>query len=185
MIHETSLPANFIELLNTEALTLGFDAMGISKASQLKNDAKFMEDWLQQGFQGEMSYLERNREKRYDPRELIEGTATVITVLQNYYTKEKLPQDNNYKIAKYAYGKDYHKIIRKKLQKLLNFIESYTGSLHGARAFTDSAPILDRAWARNSGLGFIGKNTCLIHPRKGSFFFYWPPVSSHFIRAIQ
>lgn len=171
MTQDISLPENFVELLQKEAGLLGFDALGISKAGELKKDAELMEDWLQQGFQGEMGYLERNREKRYDPRELIEGTATVITVLQNYYPKEKLPQDNNYKIAKYAYGKDYHKIIRKKLQKLLNFLESYTGSLHGARAFTDSAPILDRAWARKSGLGFIGKNTCLIHPRKGSFFF--------------
>jgi len=130
-----------------------------------------MEDWLQQGFQANMSYLERNREKRYDPRLLVEGTATVITVLQNYFPSEKLTEENNYKIAKYAYGKDYHKLIRKKLEKLLNFIENHTGKLEGARAFTDSAPVLDRAWAQKSGLGFIGKNTCLIHPRKGSFFF--------------
>ncbi len=171
MAESTTLPENFIELLKTEALQLGFDEVGISKAQQLPDDARLMEDWLRLGFQGGMSYLERNREKRYDPRLLVAGTATVITVLQNYFPKEKLPEDNNFKVSKYAYGKDYHKLIRKKLQKLLNFIESHTGKLDGARAFTDSAPLLDRAWAQKSGLGFIGKNTCLIHPRKGSFFF--------------
>jgi len=171
MAESTNLPENFIELLKAEALRLGFDELGISKAQQLADDARLMEDWLRQGFQGSMSYLERNREKRYDPRLLVAGTATVITVLQNYFPKEKLPEEDNYKISKYAYGKDYHKLIRKKLQKLLNFIENQTGKLDGTRAFTDSAPVLDRAWAQKSGLGFIGKNTCLIHPRKGSFFF--------------
>ncbi len=171
MINADNLQENLIALIKDEALRLGFDDLGVSKAQQLPEDARLMEDWLQKGFQGEMSYLERNREKRYDPRLLVEETATVLTVLQNYYPNEKLSENDNYKISKYAYGKDYHKLIRKKLQQLLNFIERHTGKLEGARAFTDSAPVLDRAWAQKSGLGFIGKNTCLIHPRKGSFFF--------------
>ncbi|MBG0781831.1 MAG: tRNA epoxyqueuosine(34) reductase QueG [Bacteroidales bacterium] len=171
MIKADNLPENLIALIKDEAIRLGFDDLGISKAQQLPEDACLMEDWLQKGFQGDMSYLERNREKRYDPRLLVEGTATVLTVLQNYYPKEKLSENDNYKISKYAYGKDYHKLIRKKLQQLLQFIENHTGKLEGARVFTDSAPVLDRAWAQKSGLGFIGKNTCLIHPQKGSFFF--------------
>lgn len=152
------------------AAELGFDDAGLSKADFLHEHAASMEDWLAKGFQGEMSYLERNREKRYDPRLLLEGTHSILTVLQNYYPPETPASTDNYKIAKYALGKDYHQVIRDKLRKLLSQIEGETGPLH-ARAFTDSAPVLDRAWAEKCGLGFIGKNTCLIHPRKGSFFF--------------
>ncbi len=149
---------------------LGFDDCGISEAVFLKEEAQKMEAWLEKGFNGSMSYLERNKEKRYDPRLLVENTKTLVTVLQNYYPPETPPETDNYKISKYALGKDYHYVIKEKLGRMLDAIKAITGPLE-ARAFTDSAPILDRAWAAKSGLGFIGKNTCLIHPRKGSWFF--------------
>lgn len=157
-------------LITDQAASLGFDDVGIIGAGFLADHARHMEEWLSKGYQGTMSYLERNREKRYDPRLLLEGTKTVVTVLQNYYPKEAPDATDNFLIAKYALGKDYHYVIREKLRRLLRAVEAHTGPLN-ARAFTDSAPVLDRAWAEKCGLGFIGKNTCLIHPRKGSYFF--------------
>jgi epoxyqueuosine reductase len=129
-----------------------------------------VEAWLQRSFHGEMSYMERNKEKRYDPRQLVKNTKTIVTVLQNYFPPEKQDENSGYKISKYAYGMDYHLMIREKLGAIVAHLEQFTGPLE-TRVFTDSAPVLDRAWAAKSGLGFIGKNTCLIHPRKGSFFF--------------
>ncbi len=158
------------QIIIDQAQMLGFDEVGIVKADFLADHAQYMETWLEKGFQGSMTYLERNREKRYDPRKLLEGTKSVVTVLQNYFPSEKPQATENFRIAKYALGKDYHHVIRQKLRLMLKAIEAQTGPLN-ARAFTDSAPVLDRAWAERSGLGFIGKNTCLIHPRKGSFFF--------------
>jgi epoxyqueuosine reductase len=158
------------DLIIQKALALGFDDCSFSPTNRLDEDAEKVENWLKDGFHGEMGYMERNREKRYDPRKLVENTKTIVTVLFNYFPEEKLVESNNYKIAKYAYGKDYHLVIRERLQELVTFIEEFTGKLE-TRVFTDSAPILDRAWAEKSGLGFIGKNTCLIHPKKGSFFF--------------
>ncbi len=156
--------------ISETSTSLGFDDCGFSEAGFLAEHASLMEQWLENGFQGDMSYLERNKEKRYNPTLLVENTRTVVTVLQNYYPSELLPESSGYKIAKYAYGSDYHQVIRNKLMLLLAEIEKVTGPLE-ARVFTDSAPVLDRAWAEKCGLGFVGKNTCLIHPRKGSFFF--------------
>ena len=130
-----------------------------------------MERWLAEEHEGTMSYLSRNREKRYDPRVLVEGTRSIVTVLYNYYPQRTLPQEGNFKIAKYAYGEDYHDVMKRKLRLLLGAIEQLAGPLEGTRVFVDSAPVLDRAWAVKCGLGFIGKNTTLIHPKKGSFFF--------------
>jgi epoxyqueuosine reductase len=117
-----------------------------------------------------MSYMERNLEKRTDPRLLVDGAKSVITVLLNYYPAELLPEENNYKIARYAYGRDYHDVVRDKLSELVEDIKLEIGNL-SARAFVDSAPVLDKAWAERAGLGWIGKNTCLIHPKLGSFLF--------------
>ncbi len=158
------------EMIRQASLELGFDDCGFSRAEALPQNAQWMEQWLEKGFQGEMSYLDRNKEKRYDPRLLVENTLTVVTFLFNYFPAEEVVSSDGYKISKYAYGADYHQLIRDKLMLLLQKIEVHTGPLQ-ARAFTDSAPVLDRAWAEKCGLGFIGKNTCLIHPRKGSFFF--------------
>ena len=158
------------DFIKQEAKTLGFFDCGISKVKFLKEDSLRVEKWLESGHHATMSYMERNREKRYNPALLVENAKSVITVLYNYYPKTKLPEENNYKISKYAYGKDYHFIIKEKLNLLLQKIEDKAGK-RIARIFVDSAPVLDRAWATQSGLGFIGKNTLLINKKGGSFFF--------------
>jgi epoxyqueuosine reductase len=154
-----------------EAEQLGFDACGIAQATALEEESANMEQWLEARHEGEMGYLTRNKEKRYDPRLLVEGTKSIVTVLYNYYPKQRLAEADNFKIAKYAYGADYHDVLKRKMRQLLERIETQTGRLENVRAFVDSAPVLDRVWAVRCGLGFIGKNTTLIHPKKGSFFF--------------
>ena len=150
---------------------MGFDACGIASATVLESESALVEQWLNEGHEGEMSYLTRNKEKRYDPRLLVEGTKSIVTVLYNYYPKLQIGNGEHFKIAKYAYGADYHDVLKRKLRQLLERIETQTGKLDGVRVFVDSAPVLDRAWAVRCGLGFVGKNTTLIHPKKGSFFF--------------
>lgn len=157
-------------LIVAEAYRIGFDGCGISQPDFLETDSFRTDAWLAEGCQGTMAYLERNREKRYDPRLLVEGTKSIISVIYNYFPEEKL-NDDSFHIAKYAYGADYHYVVKQRLKELLDFIETKTGKLESARLFVDSAPVLDRAWAARCGLGFIGKNTSLIHPKKGSFFF--------------
>jgi len=170
MMTVTGLPENITEIIVNKALAMGFSACGVSEANLLSEDAAFMEEWLSLGYQGDMTYLERNKEKRYNPKLLVDHAWSVVSVLYNYFPEEKLPVEDNYKISKYAYGTDYHIVIKDKLNELFQFTKAYWPDLTG-RVFTDSAPVLDRAWAEKSGLGFIGKNTCLIHPRKGSFHF--------------
>ena len=147
-----------------EAGRMGFDACGIANATALQDESAHMEQWLEGKHEGEMGYLTRNKEKRYDPRLLVEGTKSIVTVLYNYFPKQQIGDNDRYKIAKYAYGADYHDVLKRKMRQLLERIESQTGKLEGTRVFVDSAPVLDRAWAVRCGLGFIGKNTMLIHP---------------------
>ena len=154
-----------------EAERLGFDACGVAQATVLKEESMHVEHWLESDCEGEMGYLTRNKEKRYDPRLLAEGTKSIVTVLYIYFPKQTLSDSDRFKIAKYAYGADYHEVLKRKMRQLLERIETQTGKLEGTRVFVDSAPVLDRAWAVRCGLGFIGKNTTLIHPKKGSFFF--------------
>lgn len=158
------------KLIKTEASNLGFFACGISKAEHLADEEKRVEEWLTEKKHGEMSWMERNKEKRYDPTKLVEGAKSVISVLYNYAPQQKPPKKDNYQISAYAYGEDYHKILKDKLYDLLLFIESKYGKSK-ARIFVDSAPVLDRAWAHKAGLGFIGKNTMLINRKGGSYFF--------------
>lgn len=149
----------------------GFIDCGISKAEKLIDDEFRMEKWLEGGYNGTMSFLEKNKEKRYDPSLLVERAKSVITVLYNYYPEKVLESSNdNYKISKYAYGIDYHWVIKEKLKTLQKEIEEKAGN-YNSRIFVDSAPVLDRAWAQKSGLGFIGKNTMLINKKAGSFVF--------------
>lgn len=162
---------SFSQWIITEADKLGFDACGIARATALEEESAHVEQWLEGQNEGEMAYLTRNREKRYDPRLLAEGTKSVVTVLYNYFPKQQLGDGQHYMIAKYAYGNDYHNVLKRKLHQLMERIETQTGKLEKVRIFVDSAPVLDRAWAVRCGLGFIGKNTTLIHPKKGSFFF--------------
>jgi len=151
------------------AYELGFLACGISEATQLTDEAEKLELWLDQDQHGEMDYMANHFEKRTDPRKLVEGTRTVVSLLYNYYTDEE-PQNETYKISRYAYGRDYHEVMKKKLWTLYHQLEKKIPGLKG-RAFVDSAPVMDKVWAQRSGLGWIGKHTNLIHKDHGSFFF--------------
>jgi epoxyqueuosine reductase len=157
-------------LIKAKAKDLNFSDCGISKADFLKDQEGHLNTWLAEGRQGLMGYMERNKDKRLDPRLLVPGARSVITVLQNYYPSKKLETDNNYKIAKYAYGLDYHQVVKKKLKLLADYIKNFYPEMN-FRIFVDSAPVLDRAWAQRSGLGWIGKNSMLITRKGGSFFF--------------
>lgn len=151
------------------ARELGFDHCGIAKAVQLDDDARRLETWLNKGMHGNMQYMEHHFDKRIDPRKLVDGAQSVITLLFNYFPSSQQQQDAP-RIAKYAYGHDYHEVIRAKLKTMLFRMQERIGPVQG-RGFVDSAPVLERAWAKRSGLGWIGKNGNLIHKQAGSFFF--------------
>lgn len=151
---------------------LGFDLVGISKAEMMEEEARDLEQYLKQGRHGSMQWMENHFEKRTDPRLLVEGAKSVISVIHNYYPEPDVKQPaNSPKISMYAWGDDYHKVLKYKLYRLLEFIQQEVGTEVPGRVFTDSAPVLDKHWAKRSGLGWIGKNTNLINPKKGSFFF--------------
>lgn len=156
-------------LIKTEAKRLGFLSCGISKAEFLEEEAPRLEKWLSQNMHGEMQYMENHFDKRLDPTRLVEGSKSVISLLLNYYPG-KTQNPDSYKISKYAYGTDYHFVIKNKLKALLHFIREEIGEVHG-RAFVDSAPVLDKAWAAKSGLGWIGKHSNLLTKEIGSFYF--------------
>ncbi len=156
-------------MIKTESKRLGFLSCGISKAAFLEEEAPRLENWLNSQKHGQMTYMEDHFDKRLDPRLLVDGAKSVISLLINYYPSENQNHES-YKISKYAYGNDYHNVIKKKLKKLLRFITTEIGEVSG-RAFIDIAPIMDKAWAANSGLGWIGKNANLITPKVGSFYF--------------
>lgn len=160
------------QFIKEKANSLGFFYCGFSKATFLEDEARNLEKWLNKNYHGKMSYMENHFDKRLDPRLLVEGAKTVISLLLNYYPIEK---QNEFdvevpKISSYAYGEDYHTVIKDKLKELINQIKDNFGDIHG-RAFVDSAPVMDKAWAKKSGLGWIGKNSNLIQPKEGSFFF--------------
>ena len=157
------------KLITEEAFRLGFSHVGVSKAAFLEEEAPRLEKWLLQNMHGKMSYMERWFDKRLDPRLLVPGAKSVVSLLLNYFPEKK--QDEGAPlISKYAYGKDYHLVIKEKLKNLFIYINENIGAVEG-RVFVDSAPVLDRAWAQRSGLGWIGKNANLINPKAGSFFF--------------
>jgi len=152
-----------------EAYRLGFSNCGIAKAEFLEEEAPKLEHWLQQGFHGEMQYMENHFDKRLDPRKLVPGAKSVISLQYNYFTSKE-PTKGSYKISKYAFGEDYHFVVKEKLNQLIYFIQEEIGQVDG-RAFVDSAPVLERAWAKKSGLGWVGKHSLLITKQKGSFYF--------------
>jgi epoxyqueuosine reductase len=156
-------------IIKSEAKRLGFLSCGISKAGFLEQEAPRLEKWLNNNMQGQMNYMENHFDKRLDPTLLVEGAKSVISLLLNYYPSE-FQKEDSYKISKYAYGHDYHFVIKEKLKELLHFIQTEIGEVSG-RAFVDSAPVLDKAWAAKSGLGWMGKNTNLITQKVGSFYF--------------
>ncbi len=162
--------AEYSRLIKAEATRLGFAQCGISKAEFLEEEAPRLDQWLKNGFHGTMTYMENNYDKRLDPRLLVDGAKSVISLTLNYFPEETQDDSAVYKISKYAYGDDYHHVIKDRLTKLLEYIQVHIAEVSG-RAFTDSAPVLDRAWAKKSGLGWIGKNSNLISKKSGSFFF--------------
>lgn len=158
------------QLIKSEAARLGFDYCGISKADFLEEEAPRLENWLNKNMHGQMSYMQNYFDKRLDPRLLVPDAKSVISLLLNYYPTEQQKDESAPKISKYAYGTDYHFVIKDKLNALLEHIKQEIGEV-GGRVFVDSAPVLDKAWAKNSGLGWIGKNTTLINKNNGSFYF--------------
>ena len=176
------------ELIKQEAQRLGFLSCGISKAGFLEEEAPRLENWLNKSMHGEMTYMENHFDKRLDPTKLVDDAKSVISLLLNYFP-EKTQEAKTYKISKYAYGQDYHHVIKSKLRELQEFIQDNIGEVHG-RAFVDSAPVLDKAWAAKSGLGWIGKHSNLLTQQVGSFYFiaeliididleYDTPVTDH------
>ena len=157
------------DLIKAEAANLGFLSCGISEATFLEEEATRLEAWLKNGMHGEMAYMENHFDKRLDPRKLVPGARSVVSLLYNYYPSERQRGDS-YKISKYAYGEDYHFVVKRKLKDLLHYIQDAIGEVDG-RAFVDSAPVLDKAWAARSGLGWIGKHTNLLTKEVGSFYF--------------
>lgn len=159
----------YSQMIKAEAKRLGFLSCGISKADFLHEEAPRLEKWLKNGFHGQMNYMENHFDKRLDPRLLVDDAKSVISLLLNYYPNQLQNQDS-YKISKYAYGEDYHYVIKDKLKTLLFFIQENIGEVSG-RAFVDSAPVLDKAWAAKSGLGWVGKHSNLLTQKTGSFYF--------------
>ncbi len=158
--------------IKAEGHRLGFDLVGISEAGLLEKEAKDLEKWLSEGRHGTMAYMENHFDKRIDPRNLVDGAKSVISVLHNYFPEPAQQQPAGApKISRYAWGEDYHKVLKVKLYELFRYIEAEAGSPLAGRVFVDSAPVMDKAWAKRGGLGWIGKHTNLIHPRKGSYFF--------------
>lgn len=155
--------------IKNTARQLGFDYCGIAKAEKLDDDARRLESWLQKGMHGKMQYMENYFDLRIDPTRLVPGAKSVITLLLNYYPQQKQHTDGP-KISKYAYGRDYHHVIKEKLQTFLSMIKEQVGDIHG-RGFVDSAPVLERSWAVKSGLGWVGKNGNLLTKQNGSFYF--------------
>ena len=159
----------YARLIKAESKRLGFISCGISKAGFLEEEAPRLENWLNKNHHGQMAYMENHFDMRLNPTLLVDGAKSVISLLLNYYPSEEQNPDS-YKISKYAYGQDYHYVIKEKLKELLHTIQTEIGEVSG-RAFVDSAPVLDKAWAAKSGLGWIGKNSNLITQKVGSFYF--------------
>ena len=161
---------HYSQFIKRTAFELGFDQCGIAKAEFLEEEAPRLEEWLNQGMHGQMAYMANHFDKRLDPTKLVEGAKSVISLLYNYYPEKDLAKEGEYKIAKYAYGKDYHFVIKDKLKTFFQKIQEEIGEVSG-RVFVDSAPVHERAWAAKSGLGWIGKNSLLLNKDQGSFFF--------------
>lgn len=160
---------NFKQQIKIKALELGFTAVGVSKAEFLESEAPKLERWLNSNMHGQMGYMGNHFDKRLDPTKLVDGAKTVVSLLYNYFPTKHQPK-NTFKVSKYAYGEDYHVVIKDKLFELIEWIRIEIGEVNG-RAFVDSAPVLERAWAAKSGLGWIGKNGNLINKQSGSFYF--------------
>lgn len=160
----------YSHLIKTKAKKFGFQSCGISKAGFLEEDAKPLENWLNNNYQGEMAYMENYFDKRLDPTLLVEGSKSIISLSYNYFPKDKVSSLDNFKISKYAYGQDYHEVIKEILNEMVAELKEEVGDFH-CRVFVDSAPVLERSWAKKSGIGWVGKNANLITKQSGSFYF--------------
>ena len=161
---------NYSQLIKQKAEKFGFQSCGISKAEFLEEEAPRLEAWLDKGYHGEMKYMENHFDKRLNPTLLVDGAKSVISLSYNYFPKVKIDEINNFKISKYAYGEDYHEVIKDILKEMVAELQEEIGEF-GFRVFVDSAPVLEKAWARKSGLGWVGKNANLITKKHGSFYF--------------
>ena len=161
---------NYSQLIKQKAEKFGFQSCGISKAEFLEEEAPRLEAWLNKGYHGEMQYMENHFDKRLNPTLLVDGAKSVISLSYNYFPKVKIDEINNFKISKYAYGEDYHEVIKDILKEMVAELQEEIGEF-GFRVFVDSAPVLEKAWARKSGLGWVGKNANLITKKHGSFYF--------------
>ena len=161
---------NYSQLIKQKAEKFGFQSCGISKAEFLEEEAPRLEAWLNKGYHGEMKYMENHFDKRLNPTLLVDGAKSVISLSYNYFPKVKIDEINNFKISKYAYGEDYHEVIKDILKEMVAELQKEIGEF-GFRVFVDSAPVLEKAWARKSGLGWVGKNANLITKKHGSFYF--------------
>lgn len=164
-----NLRSHYTQLIKNKAYDLGFMHCGVSKAGFLNEESDRLEKWLKEQKNGKMDYMANHFDKRLNPTLLVDDAKSVVSLLLNYYPEEMQNVDT-FKISKYAYGRDYHDVIKEKLKVLFQFIHDEIGEV-GGRMFVDSAPVMDKAWAKRSGLGWIGKNSNLIHPKEGSFFF--------------
>ena len=184
-----SSKAHRTSLIKTKAKELGFLSVGVSKAEHMDNEARRLESWLNKDYHGQMSYMANHFDKRVDPTLLVPGAKSVISLSYNYYTEREQSDPSAPKISKYAHGEDYHHVIKEKLKTLVQYVSEEIGEIQG-RVFVDSAPVLERDWAKRSGLGWIGKHTLLLSKQKGSYFFlaeiisdleltYDHPVSDH------
>ncbi len=160
----------YSQLIKSKAKSFGFQNCGISKADFLEEEAPRLEKWLKNNYNGEMKYMENHFDKRLDPRLLVEGSKSVISLSYNYFPEEKISILENYKISKYAYAEDYHEVIKEILREMVAELQEEIGEF-GFRVFVDSAPVLERAWAKKSGIGWVGKNANLITKQSGSFYF--------------
>ena len=161
---------NYSQLIKQKAEKFGFQSCGISKAEFLEEEAPRLEAWLNKDYHGEMKYMENHFDKRLNPTLLVDGAKSVISLSYNYFPKVKIDEINNFKISKYAYGEDYHEVIKDVLKEMVAELQEEIGEF-GFRVFVDSAPVLEKAWARKSGLGWVGKNANLITKKHGSFYF--------------
>jgi len=171
-----SIP-DLTELIRKEAIRIGFVAVGFSSIRELTEIEPIYDKWIESGYHADLEYMNRNTEKRLNPRLLVENSKTVISLLYNYFTTDKL-NNSTYKVSKYAYGTDYHDVIREKLNLLDTYIRQQAGNEINQRCFVDTAPVLERHWAQAAGLGWIGKNSCLISRQHGSFVFISEIITS-------
>ncbi len=179
----------YSRLIKEKSIETGFADCGIAAVEKLDKEEKILDQWLRKGMHADMDWMQRNKAKRADPSKLVPGARSVISVLLNYYTDEMQADTEAPVISKYAYGRDYHKVMKKMLKTLLSYIQEVIPGTYG-RAFVDSAPVLEHAWASRSGLGWIGKNSLLLSKKYGSYVFigeliidqeleYDPPVNDH------